>query len=230
MTGAPSSTYRIQLTAEFDLGQAAALCDYLAALGAGAIYCSPVLQAAAGSTHGYDVVDHDRIDKDRGGESGWSALLAAAKDAGLDVVVDIVPNHMGVEDASANAAWWDVLRLGQDSPYASWFDIEWATAPIRLPVLGDDADPATDLTIEDGELRYFEHRFPIAPGTETAGSPAEVHARQNYELVNFRRADYEQNYRRFFAVTTLAGLRIEDESVAAATHRTILQLGRRRHR
>src|SRR6185437_9450452 len=99
-----------------------------------------------------DVVDHDRIDQARGGAAGWQRLLAAAKQAGLEVVVDIVPNHMGIADASANAAWWDVLRLGHKSAFADWFDIEWTTAPIRLPVLGDDADLARDLRIEDGRL------------------------------------------------------------------------------
>ena len=221
----PSSTYRLQLTADFTFEQAAQLCGYLARLGVGAVYCSPVLQATPGSQHGYDVTDHDRIDTERGGPSGWRALVAAARAAGLEVIADIVPNHMGVADASVNAPWWDVLRAGRSSPFAAWFDIEWATGRIRLPVLGDDFDPTTDLRICDGELHYAEHRFPIAPGTEAAGtdSPADVHDRQFYELVNFRRADTEQNYRRFFAVTTLAGLRVEDEAVAAATHREIVR-------
>jgi (1->4)-alpha-D-glucan 1-alpha-D-glucosylmutase len=219
----PSSTYRLQLTGDFDLTHAAGLCRYLSDLGVGAVYCSPVLQAVPGSTHGYDVVDHDRIDRERGGIDGWNTFLGAAREHGLDVVVDIVPNHMGVADASVDHPWWDVLRRGRESDYADWFDIEWSTGRIRLPVLGDGVDPATDLQIVDGELRYAEHRFPIAPGTEAAGSPGAVHARQQYELVNFRRADAEQNYRRFFAVTTLAGLRIEDEAVAAATHREILR-------
>jgi (1->4)-alpha-D-glucan 1-alpha-D-glucosylmutase len=154
----PSSTYRLQLTAQFTLDQAAELCAYLARLGVGAVYCSPILQAAEGSEHGYDVVDHDRVDLARGGLDGWRALIAAARNHHLGIVVDIVPNHMGVAAAEQNAAWWDVLRLGRESPYASWFDIEWATGRIRLPVLGDGVDPATDLQIIDGDLRYAEHR------------------------------------------------------------------------
>jgi len=221
----PSSTYRLQVNAGSDLGAAAEVCDYLDALGVGAVYCSPVLQSAAGSDHGYDVTDHDHIDAARGGREGWQALLEAARAHELGLVVDIVPNHMGVADASANAAWWDVLRLGPSSPFAQWFDIEWTRGRLLLPVLGDGADPATDLQVLGGELRYAEHRFPIAPGTGPfdGDTAADVHERQQYELVNFRRADTDQNYRRFFAVTTLAGLRIEDEGVAAATHREIVR-------
>ncbi len=217
----PTSTYRLQIRSSFQLTAAAGICDYLAQLGVGAVYCSPLLTASAGSDHGYDVIDHDEIDPARGGRSGWLALLEAARENGLGVVVDIVPNHAGVADAAEMRAWWDVLRLGRSSDYAQWFDIEWSRGRILLPVLGDDFDP-TQLTIEDGELRYFEHRFPIAPAT-MGGSPSEVHDRQAYELVNFRRADTEQNYRRFFAVTTLAGLRVEDETVFDATHREILR-------
>jgi (1->4)-alpha-D-glucan 1-alpha-D-glucosylmutase len=217
----PSSTYRLQLRPGFDLHAAAQVCDYLAALGVGAVYCSPLLTASAGSDHGYDVVDHDQIDPARGGAPGWFELLGTARSAGLGVVVDIVPNHAGIADAAENAAWWDVLRLGRASPFASWFDIEWSQGRILLPVLGDDFTPG-DLEVVDGELRYFDHRFPVAP-TTNLGTPSRVHDQQAYELVNFRRADTDQNYRRFFAVTTLAGLRVEDESVFAETHREILR-------
>ncbi len=215
----PSSTYRLQISPEFELSAAAEICDYLAALGVGAVYCSPLLTAASGSEHGYDVVDHDEVDPARGGAAGWQALLTAARANGLDVIVDIVPNHMGVDDASENRAWWDVLRLGRESPYARWFDIDWSRGRILVPVLGD-GEPV--LEVVDDELRYFEHRFPIAPGTGE-GSPDEVHARQHYELANFRRADDELNYRRFFAVSSLAALRVEDADVFAATHREIVR-------
>jgi (1->4)-alpha-D-glucan 1-alpha-D-glucosylmutase len=217
----PSSTYRLQINAEFSLADAAALCDYLADLGVGAVYCSPLLAAACGSAHGYDVVDHSHIDAARGGSQGWRALLAAARGHGLGVVVDIVPNHMGIEDAAQNAAWWDVLRLGRESAYAPWFDIEWSQGRLQLPVLGDDFN-ASQLEVVDQQVRYFDHRFPLAPNTG-AGPASEVHARQAYELVNFRRADTDLNYRRFFAVTSLAGLRVEDEAVFVPTHREILR-------
>jgi (1->4)-alpha-D-glucan 1-alpha-D-glucosylmutase len=220
--GVPTSTYRLQVRPSFDLHAAADACDYIATLGSGAVYTSPLLPSARGSEHGYDVVAFDRIDPARGGIDGWTRLLVAARSRGLKIVVDIVPNHTGVADAAENPAWWDVLRLGQESPYASWFDIDWGTGRVLLPVLGDAFEPA-ELTITDGELRYYEHRFPLAPGTEPkpGETAADVHDRQHYRLVNFRRADTEQNYRRFFAVTTLAGLRVEDEAVFAATHEQI---------
>jgi (1->4)-alpha-D-glucan 1-alpha-D-glucosylmutase len=218
----PSSTYRLQVRPAFDLHTAAAICDYLATLGAGAVYLSPLLPSSRGSEHGYDVVGFDRVDRSRGGADGWTRLLAAARARGLKVVVDIVPNHTGVAVPPENPAWWDVLRLGRESAFAPWFDIEWSRGRVLLPVLGDDFEPS-QLRLDGDELRYFEHRFPLAPGTlpgpgETA---SDVHDRQHYELVNFRRADVEQNYRRFFAVVTLAGLRVEDPAVFAATHEQI---------
>jgi (1->4)-alpha-D-glucan 1-alpha-D-glucosylmutase len=218
----PSSTYRLQIRQAFDLYAAADVCDYLATLGAGATYLSPLLPSVRGSDHGYDVIAFDIVDPQRGGIDGWTHLLVGARSRGMGVVVDIVPNHAGVSDAFQNKAWWDVLKCGRDSTHAHWFDIEWARAPILLPVLGDEFDDS-QLEVVDDELRYFEHRFPLAPGTGPADgeTAAEVHARQHYELVNYRRADTEQNYRRFFAVTSLAGLRVEDETVFDATHEQI---------
>lgn len=197
------------------------MCAYLGQLGVGAVYCSPILAATPGSEHGYDVVDHNMIDPERGGEEAWQRFLISARRHGLQVVVDIVPNHAGIADATKNSPWWDVLRLGPESRYAVWFDIDWNCGRITLPVLGDDFDSA-QLQVDGDELRYFEHRFPLAPGTNT-GTTDDVHERQHYQLVNFRRADTEVNYRRFFAVTTLAGLRVEDDAVFDATHREIIQ-------
>ena len=213
----PSSTYRLQITASNTLADAAALTDHLRDLGVGAVYCSPLLQAASGSDHGYDTVDPTRIDADRGGEEGLATLLEQARAHDLGVVVDIVPNHLGIAEPSENPAFFDVLRLGQESPYAPWFDVDWSAngGRLLLPVLGDDAE----LRVEDGELRYFDHRFPLAPGTWEDGDDAEqVHARQHYELAHWTRANEELNYRRFFAVTTLAGVRQEDDAVFDATH------------
>jgi (1->4)-alpha-D-glucan 1-alpha-D-glucosylmutase len=221
---APSATYRLQITAEFTLFDAALVTGYLAELGVGAVYVSPLLRSISGSSHGYDVVDHQLVDPDRGGDAGLARLVQACGTAGLDLVVDIVPNHMGVAVPAENHAWWDVLRRGQKSPCARWFDIDWHVndGRILIPVLADDADPAADLTVADGELRYHEHRYPITPGSGE-GSPAAVHDRQHYQLVSFRRADTAQNYRRFFAVTDLAGLRVEDPAVFDATHVEILR-------
>ncbi|TDT34344.1 malto-oligosyltrehalose synthase [Naumannella halotolerans] len=221
---APTSTYRLQLTADFTLGDAAGLVPYLSALGVGAVYLSPVLQATEGSTHGYDVTDPTRIDVERGGESGWRALVEATRSHGLGLVVDIVPNHLGVAVPAENPAWWSVLRLGQDSPYANWFDIDWESGPLLLPVLGEDS--LTDLelhpTDEGGELRYYEHRFPLAPDSWAPGdSLTTVLDRQAYRLVDWRRGDSELNYRRFFTITSLAGLRQEDPDVFSETHALI---------
>jgi (1->4)-alpha-D-glucan 1-alpha-D-glucosylmutase len=214
----PRSTYRLQVRPSFDLYAVADACDYLATLGVDAVYLSPLLPSSRGSDHGYDVVAHDTIDAARGGLDGWTRALAAARSRGLKQVIDIVPNHVGVARAEEMAAWWAMLRDGPGSPFASWFDVDWAAGGGRvlLPVLGDGFT-ADQLTVADGELHYAEHRFPLAAGTE-GGTAAEVHDRQHYQLVDFRRADTDQNYRRFFAVTTLAGLRVEDPAVFAATH------------
>ncbi|HJQ02421.1 MAG TPA: malto-oligosyltrehalose synthase [Jatrophihabitans sp.] len=222
--GTPRSTYRLQIRRQFNLAAAGALAGYLRALGADAIYLSPILQATSGSDHGYDITSHDRVDPERGGEPGRAALATAARAHELRIVVDIVPNHMGVADPAQNEAWWQLLRLGPDGPYARWFDIDWQAGAgrVRLPVLGDNFEPG-QLSLADGELRYFEHRFPLAPGTEEAADPATVHDRQHYELVNYRRADSEQNYRRFFAVSELAGIRVEDPEVFDRTHAEILR-------
>lgn len=221
---APTSTYRLQVRPSFSLYAAAISCDYLATLGAGAVYLSPLLPSERGSDHGYDVVAYDSIDSQRGGLDGWTRLLAGARSRALQVIVDIVPNHTGVGDARQNAAWWDVLRFGQESEFARWFDIDWSAGRVLIPILGDDFSPS-QLEIVDDELHYFEHRYPVAPGTGLAagGEATDVHDRQHYQLVDYRRADTEQNYRRFFAVTSLAGLRVEDEAVFAATH---AQIGR----
>ncbi|MCW2496955.1 malto-oligosyltrehalose synthase [Jatrophihabitans sp.] len=216
---APTSTYRLQIRSAFDLHAAADVCDYLATLGVGAVYLSPILPSSKGSDHGYDVVAFDRIDPARGGMDGWTRLLASARSRGLEIVVDIVPNHAGVAVPAENAQWWDVLRHGRSSAYASWFDIDWARGRLVLPVLGDDATD-DDLTIVGDELHYFGHRFPLSPDT-VPGTPAEMHAQQAYELVNFRLADTELNYRRFFGVASLAGLRVEDPDVFDATHEQI---------
>ena len=222
MQTVPSATYRLQVTADFSLLEAAAVTGYLLELGVGAVYVSPLLRSTTGSRHGYDVVDHRLVDPARGGDDGLAALASACRATGLGLVVDIVPNHMGVAAPEENHAWWDVLKLGRESLFARWFDIDWRVndGRILIPVLGDDANPATDLAVEGDELRYYGHRYPIAPGTGE-GSAAQVHDRQHYQLVSFRFADTSQNYRRFFAETELASLRVEDPTVFETTHSEI---------
>lgn len=227
MNRIPASTYRVQVTAEFPLQTAAELADYLRTLGADWFYLSPLLEATPGSTHGYDVVDHSRIDPERGGADGLERLSRAAGARGIGVLVDIVPNHMGVGVPAANAWWWDVLRLGRDSAHAHAFDIDWEAGGgrVRIPVLGEsleDAAASGVLRVEEGELRYHDHRYPLAPGTADDGAdPLTVHDRQHYELMHWTRADAELGYRRFFGVNELAAIRVELPDVFADSHREI---------
>jgi (1->4)-alpha-D-glucan 1-alpha-D-glucosylmutase len=225
-SGVPSATYRLQIHAGFGLDDAAAVAGYLADLGVTHAYSSPLLRSAEGSTHGYDTVDHAHIDEARGGQEGFDRFVAALHEHGLGLVLDLVPNHMGVADPAAAPWWWDVLQHGRDSAHAAAFDIDWefGGGKVRIPVLGS-ADDVEKLEVVDGELRYYDNRFPLAPGT-SEGTPQEVHARQHYELVDWRRADDELNYRRFFAINTLAGLRVEDPEIFDATHALVLGLVR----
>lgn len=218
----PRSTYRLQITQDWDLQDAADLVPYLQSLGVDWMYLSPVLAAEPGSEHGYDVVDHAKVDGSRGGDHALADVARAAHGAGLGVLVDIVPNHVGVASPELAIWWWDVLRRGRGSDHAVAFDIDWSVGgdKIRLPILGDGDDELGALQIVDGELRYYEHRLPIADGT-VGGSAREVLARQHYELMNYRRADTELNYRRFFAITTLAGIRVEVPEVFRESHQEI---------
>jgi (1->4)-alpha-D-glucan 1-alpha-D-glucosylmutase len=225
----PVSTYRLQITAGFDLFAAARTLPYLHDLGADWVYLSPLLEAEPGSQHGYDVIAHDRIDPTRGGAAGLAALSAEARRLGMGVLVDVVPNHVGVATPPLNAWWWDLLTHGRGSRYADAFDVDWEAAGgrILLPVVGDD-DVLADgriahLAVADGELRYHDHRLPIGPGSTDGGiaDPDTVHARQHYELVSWRRGDAELNYRRFFSITTLAGIRVEESWVFEESHAEI---------
>jgi len=230
----PASTYRLQITHDFDLFEAARRLPYLHDLGVDWVYLSPLLAAEPGSDHGYDVVAFDRIDPDRGGPEGLAALSQEARRLGMGVLVDIVPNHVGVATPAEDPWWWDVLRLGRESEHATAFDIDWAAGEgrIRIPVVGDDDQPAEGGPIahlrlvdtpEGGELLYHDNHYPVAPGTwspdeEPDVDPNVVHDRQHYELVNWHAADEDLNYRRFFAVNTLAAVRVEDPEVFAETH------------
>ena len=207
----PANTYRLQITRDFDLFAAARRLPYLRDLGVDWVYLSPLLAAEPGSDHGYDVVAHDRIDESRGGAEGLSALSAQARRLGLGVLVDLVPNHMGVATPAENAWWWDVLTHGRGSAYADFFDIDWeaGAGQLLVPIIGDGDEDAIE--VADGEVRYHDHRFPLAPGTHTLEE-------QHYRLVSWREADHHLNYRRFFAVNTLAAVRVEEARVLAATH------------
>ncbi|MCA1373748.1 MULTISPECIES: malto-oligosyltrehalose synthase [unclassified Bradyrhizobium] len=306
----PLATYRLQLTADFDFDKAAAVVPYLKALGITHLYASPVMKARKGSTHGYDTVDHGQFNPELGGEAGFARLSQVLQQHNLGLIIDFVPNHVGVHFAD-NPWWLDVLEWGQASPHAASFDIDWdqlayrARGGVLLPILGSSYGEA--LERGDIELRYdpdegtfsawyFEHRLPIAPerygemlrivvkeadaaetepgkrllslATRTTGlrrpnrkeapgfkselkeiagaadiikrglaayragkdRPAQTLTlhhlleRQHYKLGHWRLASSDINYRRFFDVNGLAGLRVEDASTFAATHRLVKQL------
>ncbi|MET0955825.1 MAG: malto-oligosyltrehalose synthase [Cryobacterium sp.] len=222
----PASTYRLQITSAFDLDEAAAVLDYVSELGADWIYLSPLLTAETGSDHGYDVVDHGSVDPARGGPDALKRLSERVAAAGRGILVDIVPNHMGVNTPHTNAWWWDLLQNGQSSRYAEAFDVDWPAGGGRLllPVLGDGDTELDQLTVVGDELHYYDNRFPLAAGTASDGASATVvHDRQHYQLVNWRQADASLNYRRFFAVNTLAGVRVEVPWVFDESHREILR-------
>ena len=299
---APRCTYRVQLRPGFGFREAGAILDHLADLGVSHLYLSPILQAVPGSTHGYDVVDHARLSADLGGEDGFAALATSAKERGLGLLLDIVPNHMAIDPA--NAWWWDVLENGRSSLYSLYFDVSWDPPEPRLkeivlvPVLADHYGRelergALRLARERGRiLLYYEDRaFPISPssidgilgavaartGSSAAaeiahgarslgdvstpasderrvrhaakeallaafarlcedddmvaaidrevarlnGDPDALDAllrRQHYRLAHWRTAARELDYRRFFDINELVGLRVEDPEVFDAVH------------
>ena len=235
MTAAPVSTYRLQLTPDFGFAEAAeAVADYLADLGVTHVYLSPVLEAVPGSRHGYDVTDHSRIGASsaaRRASARWPSGCAATASASSSTSCPITwrcPANLPL-----NRQLWSVLRDGRDSPYAHWFDIDWAAQDDRmlLPILGGPLESCLgDLRVEasggpDGEpvLRYFDHVLPLRPGTARLPMRGLLES-QHYRLAWWRDAATELNWRRFFDITTLIGVRVEDPAVFDATHEVIVRL------
>jgi (1->4)-alpha-D-glucan 1-alpha-D-glucosylmutase len=306
----PIATYRLQLTADFGFSEAAERVTYLKGLGISHIYVSPFLKARRGSMHGYDVVDHNAFNPELGGEAGFQRFAGALAQADLGLILDFVPNHMGVHNAD-NVWWLDVLEWGPKSPYANFFDIDWALLPHRptggvlVPILGASYGEALErgeidlrYDVQEGSFSawYYEHRLPITPAryaeilekvvTEAAArdrlagwklielaaryrgphnpsrdqAPAlkaelatiagarEIierglaayrpklggHAaalalhglleRQHYRVAHWRLSASDINYRRFFDINSLAGLRVEDPRVFEAIHRLVARL------
>lgn len=224
----------MQLHGGFTFDDAAAWLPYLHALGITHLFCSPILQAAPESTHGYDVVDHSRISEECGGEDGFRRLSQAAHELGMGVVVDVVPNHMAVPTPLwHNRALWDVLRRGAESEYSDWFDLDMTDSQaILMPVLGHRIGRELEninltTAVINGEeqpvVTYYDHVFPVRPGTEELPLE-ELLERQWYRLAYWRIGSEELNYRRFFDVDTLAAIRVEDPAIFEATHRKLLQL------
>jgi (1->4)-alpha-D-glucan 1-alpha-D-glucosylmutase len=235
----PVSTYRLQLHAGFSFSDAAEVVPYLARLGVTHAYLSPILTATSGSMHGYDVVDHAVISPELGGREGLTQLLDALHGKGMGAIVDVVPNHMAVPTpAWHNAALWSVLRDGPASPYAAWFDVDWQVdhGALLMPVLGSRIgqvlaagelllDASGGAAGDEAVLRYFDHEFPVRPGTEQLPM-AQLVDQQWYRLAHWRVGDQELNYRRFFDIDTLAALRQEDPAVFAETHAVLIELVR----
>jgi (1->4)-alpha-D-glucan 1-alpha-D-glucosylmutase len=233
----PRATYRFQFHKDFTFADAERLVPYLERLGISHLYASPITTATSGSTHGYDVVDPTQINPELGGEEGFRSLVAALRASGLGIIIDIVPNHMGV--AGGENGWWqDVLAKGEASPYARFFDIDWRE-PVLLPVLGDPLSQALEggvieLREEAGRfvlVAYDEHRFPVRDEDQSGLSPTKdpkaIRAlldRQHYRLASWRTADDDLNWRRFFTISDLAGLRAEDPEVFEASHALYFRL------
>ncbi len=214
---APVATYRVQMGPDFGFADLRRVLKPIAALGISHLYLSPILAAMPGSTHGYDWSPPARISPALGGLDEFARLRASAAKRGLGLIVDIVPQHVGVADPRANPWWADVLRNGLDSPHAAWFDLlPSPEGVIELPVLGDDGFDAVSLG-DDDSLRYHDRVFPTAPGTVQPGDSATtVAARQHYRLLPHASGRY--GYRRFTDVTDLAALRVELPEVYDATH------------
>jgi len=251
------ATYRIQMRSEFGFDQAADMVPYLQNLGISHLYTSPYLQAAAGSTHGYDIVDHTRVNAELGGTSAHARMCETIRDAGLCHMIDVVPNHMAIAGRQ-NPWWWDMLENGRSSRFAAFFDVDWHNGANRwpgkilLPVLGDHYGRILEnkelrLTYEDGDftLHYHNHVFPVAPpgmgkllsipgekgGSKDTDIEAEVARlnhdpdaldmlidQQHYRLAFWRMANTDLGYRRFFDISDLAGIRVEDKTVFQAVH------------
>lgn len=227
----PSSTYRIQFRNGMTFDRVVDLIPYMKDLGISHLYASPVFTATTDSTHGYDVTDPNEIDPVIGGREGFDRMAAALKQAGMGLILDIVPNHMST---SLENRWWrDVIEHGRQSRYAAYFDIDWSR-PLTLPFLGDTFEAELergaitlkrDSVTNSAALVYYDTAYPLNPGTyDESKSIAEIHAAQSWRLMSWREAPKQLSWRRFFEITGLVGVRVEDEAVFADTHRLILEL------
>ncbi len=239
----PVATWRIQFRNGMTFDRAASLVPYLQQLGISHLYASPIFTAASGSTHGYDVTDVNEIDPAIGGRAGFERMVSALKEAGMGLIIDIVPNHMST---SLENPWWrDVVEYGEQSRYAHHFDIDWSRR-LTLPFLGDTFEAVLaqgDLRVERDPntgrpaLAYFDTFYPLTPNS-WLGREEEVlaltdpqaitqlHEQQPWRLTCWRDAASELSWRRFFEVTGLVGVRVEDPAVFDDSHALILALVR----
>jgi (1->4)-alpha-D-glucan 1-alpha-D-glucosylmutase len=238
----PTSTYRLQFQPEFGFDDAVRILPYLKALGVSHVYSSPFLQAAPGSTHGYDVVDHTRVNVELGGEEAFQRFVVALRENGIGHILDIVPNHMAIPGRE-NAWWWDVLRRGHASEFANYFDIDWSSGDeekVLVPVLGDHYAKVLErselkvVKSDHGDfvVQYYDNEFPIDEATFDGDADAvnadldlldDLIQRQHYRLAFWKVATDELDYRRFFDVNTLVALRMERPEVFDAAHGRIIE-------
>ncbi len=232
----PKATYRLQFHADFTFADAEAIVPYLRDLGVSHVYASPLAEARDSSTHGYDVIDPTRISAALGGEDGLVRLVDALRGAAMGLILDIVPNHVAAHPS--NPWWADVLKHGEQSRFAGFFDIDWSRHEGRLllPVLGDPLETVleqgqAEISEASGEPQlhlYGDQTFPLAPGTIVPGDITATLDAQNYLLAWWRLGHDELNWRRFFSISDLAGLRIEEPTVFEAVHALPLRLYRER--
>lgn len=241
----PRATYRVQFNEQFRLNDALTLVPYLDELGISHLYASPLSRALPHSRHGYDVCDFSQLNPEIGTEEDLERLVSALHAHNMGLVLDIVPNHMGI-GGPENRWWWDVLKNGPDSCYAGYFDINWQPldpelrGKILVPILGDPYDEILaghelQVHLEQNRftLRYHEHRLPLAPASEERlpkrpeaiqklnSSLPRLNAliqKQHYRLAFYQEGNEKLNYRRFFAISSLAALRVEDERVFDDVH------------
>lgn len=262
----PLATYRVQLHPGFTFDHLAEIVPSLHALGISDCYCSPIFRPAPGSLHGYDVCDYEQVNPEIGGEAGLRRLSARLREHGMGLLLDFVPNHMGI-DGPLNRWWRDVLRLGRGSAYSDFFDIHWNdyADPGRARVFAPLLPEHYGLMLERGDLRLvFEEgalalafgttRLPLRPETEkeilggAEGADAETAVaerlrrlngrpgdpssfdeldriidRQHYQLSRWQAGAHGTNYRRFFTIDTLIGLRMEEPRVFETVHAKVRQ-------
>jgi (1->4)-alpha-D-glucan 1-alpha-D-glucosylmutase len=222
------STYRLQLNG-LGFSGARKLIGYLSDLGIETMYLSPILEAVPGSTHGYDVINPTRLDPALGSLAEFEALLSELDAHDMRALIDIVPNHMACRDS--NEWWWDTMRLGQSSPFAQTFDIDWSrhVGRVLVPTLSRPLEDLLDSVayVGEGPDRVMEidgQEFPLAPGTHTGSDLSAVLSRQHYQPSYWRLSNREGNYRRFFDIDGLIGVRVEAAEVFDRTHNFVISL------
>lgn len=221
----PTATYRLQLREGVTFRAVEERLGYIAGLGISHLYLSPVFTATSGSTHGYDVTDPAEVDPVLGGKEGFSRLAERARSHGLGIILDIVPNHTAF--STENPWLADVLRHGEASRYARHFDIDWSKGRLILPFLPEPFETmasAGHLRIKDGALCWEGGAVPLAPGTEGGEDVRTVHEMQPWRLTQWEYGRDGITHRRFFNVTDLIGMRVEDDAVFEDTHALLFEL------